>query len=592
MSLLKKSNLSSQAVDPYELQISAQSIDFLYRNMIGIVSGVVLLPIGTLLVMWGRIDHSFLIAWFCVINLVALARILLSRAYFRHAPSPEEARHWGNYYSMTSLAHSICWVVAIMLFYVQDSPLHQIFLFLSIIGLATGSIILNAYWIVAYYVFTIPILLAASFRLAIEGGATNIGMAVFLGMYLIVNNQIAHSMRRAIWDAFRLRFENLDLVEQLRHEKNKAEIANSDKTRFLASASHDLRQPVHALTLFSDALSAEVHSKKGKSLLGNVERSIDVLNQLLGSLLDISKLDANIVKPNLEHFSLKILCDVLHAEYAPQAQEKGLAFRVRTDGNIVVFSDRVLLGTMLRNLISNAIRYTNTGSIQIICTRQSDKVRFEVCDTGVGIPKEHKQEIFREFYQLSNPERDRSKGLGLGLAIVDRLAALLNHEIEVDSKLGEGSCFAIKLPAGNLEAASLLETTHSSSGQHDILGMRIIVIDDEQVVREGTQAVLDNWGCITVLAGSEEEALEKLKDAPPPQAIIADFRLRDEKTGVQAIESLRRKYGKEIPALIITGDTDPERLREAQESGHTLMHKPVQPAKLRAYLRRVQRRKE
>ncbi len=590
MKLFFKSLNTHSKGDPYESPVTAQAVEFLYRNLAGVTVGTTVPPIATVLVMWGQINHVLLIAWFSAVIAVIVVRLLLSRAYLRCISVTDEAKRWGRYYSMTSLVSGLLWGTAALLFFVPDSTVHQVFMVTIIFALVTGSIFLNAYWIESYYAFTFPVLLAVSLRQAIEGGAENLILAVTVVMFLIVISPLAQSSRKSVLAAIRLRFENLDLVERLREEKEKAERVSHDKTRFLASASHDLRQPVHALTLFADALAVEVHSVKGKELLSNVGRSIDALNQLLESLLDISKLDAHIIRPNIEHFALCSLLDALHTEYAPQAQAQGLAWKLNMEKDLIVHSDSVLLGTMLRNLISNAIRYTRAGSVEMFCTRQGEEVRIEVRDTGIGIPQEQHRDIFREFYQLTNSERDRSKGLGLGLAIVDRLATLLQHRIELDSEFGKGSSFTIILPVGDAAAISI-EAPQPYFGHRDVYGMRVVVIDDEQAVREGTQAVLESWGCEVILAGSEEEAVEKLKDCVPPHIIIADYRLREGKTGAQAIERLRVEFGKDIPALIITGDTDPERLREAQASGHALMHKPVQPAKLRAYLRRVQRRK-
>ena len=250
----------------------------------------------------------------------------------------------------------------------------------------------------------------------------------------------------------------------------------------------------------------------------------------------------------------------------------------------------MLLETLLRNLISNALRYTHSGGIQVLCTNHNSDISIAIVDSGVGIPADQQQDIFREFYQLENPERDRSKGLGLGLAIVDRLATLLRHRITLDSAPGQGSRFSVTLPSG--DAAAVVRVATESS-QHDVSGLRIMVIDDEADVRIGMQAVLDAWGCHTIVAGSEEEAIEKTKHIKfLPQVIIVDHRLRNDQTGTQAIARLRHEWGADIPALIVTGDTAPDRLLEAQASGHTLMHKPLQPGKLRAYLRRVQRERE
>ena len=280
----------------------------------------------------------------------------------------------------------------------------------------------------------------------------------------------------------------------------------------------------------------------------------------------------------------------MQAEYALQAQAKGLRYRVHVVGSLVAHSDRALLETMLRNLISNALRYTNAGSIDVQFYQQGEDIRAEVFDTGVGIARHQHEDIFREFFQVTNPERDRTKGLGLGLAIIKRLASLLNHRIEMNSQLGEGSCFTVIFPTGDRDAIPP-DTLAPFLAKRDIDGMRILVIDDEVAVREGMFAVLTGWGCEVIMAGSEEEALEKTLNGAAPHAIVSDFRLREGKTGAQAVEALRARFGKAIPALIITGDTDPERLHEAQASGNALMHKPVQPMKLRAYLRNVQRRK-
>jgi CheY-like chemotaxis protein/anti-sigma regulatory factor (Ser/Thr protein kinase) len=259
----------------------------------------------------------------------------------------------------------------------------------------------------------------------------------------------------------------------------------------------------------------------------------------------------------------------------------------------MVRTDPALLETLLRNLIGNALRYTLQGYIAVVCREQDGWVRIEVEDSGVGIPVDKQTEIFREYHQLGNPERDGAKGLGLGLAIVERLARLLNHRIELRSAPGEGSCFTVVMPLGAVSAVSL-EDDGGSSGEttldSDLAGMTVLVIDDQVAVLEGMQALLGRWGCETILADSEEAAVAAMRQALRiPELIVSDYRLREGRTGSQAINRVRCEFGESIPALIITGDTAPERLREAQTSGHALMSKPVPPARLRAYLRTVRR---
>jgi len=594
--------------DPHAQRVTAQAIDFLYSSLPRMIVSGTVLPLVVVAVMWRHIDHRLLLGWCMAILVLTAVRLLMVRRYMRRAGSSADkladAPRWGRYFTLTALLNGLLWGSAAMMFFVPDSASLQVFLFASIIGYSVISLIVLAPRLESYYALVIPALTLPALRFFLEGNAAYQGLAALLLLALVVLLLVGINARRYALQGIRLRFENLDLVEQLRVEKDRAETASRDKTRFLASASHDLRQPVNALSLFADVLHTELATTatpKAKVMLNHMADSIRALNQLLGSLLDISKLDANIVQPNLLHFELSALIDALHAEYVPQAQAQGLVFETRIEAGLLAHSDPVLLESMLRNLISNALRYTQQGSVTLAVARLGMMAQIDVRDTGIGIAREQHREIFREFFQLTNPERDRSKGLGLGLAIVERLAALLGHRILLDSEPGKGSCFSIVLPvvenAGE-NAAKLMRGVAGESAtdiwvepdDYRFNGMRVLVIDDEIAIRLGMSAVLENWGCAATLANSAEEALEKMTGHPPPQVIIADYRLRDEKTGAQAIAAIHRTFGKHIPALIITGDTGPERLREAQASGHTLMHKPIQPAKLRAYLRRIQRR--
>jgi two-component system, sensor histidine kinase len=249
------------------------------------------------------------------------------------------------------------------------------------------------------------------------------------------------------------------------------------------------------------------------------------------------------------------------------------------------------LERILRNYLSNAIRYTDRGGIKITCVSLAEQLRIEVADSGIGIPAAQHREIFDEFHQLGNPERDRAKGLGLGLAIVDRVARLLGHSIDVESAPGEGSRFSVTVPLGDSRRIASDGTPVTASAGEDLAGVRTIVVDDEIGVREGMRTLLEQWGCEVTLAGSEDEAVDAARQlAAAPDAVIVDYRLRDGRTGVQAVERLNREFARDIPALIVTGDTAPERLREAKASGYQLVHKPVQPAMLRALRKNARRR--
>jgi CheY-like chemotaxis protein/anti-sigma regulatory factor (Ser/Thr protein kinase) len=290
-----------------------------------------------------------------------------------------------------------------------------------------------------------------------------------------------------------------------------------------------------------------------------------------------------------QHFYLQSILDRLKNDFTPEAHNKGLQFLVR-DCRYVVVSDPTLLELILRNLVSNAIRYTERGEVRVHCEAVADKLRIQISDTGIGIPVDEQQRIFEEFHQLNNPERDRSKGLGLGLAIVRRTADLLQHHLNVVSEYGSGSVFTLAVELGNGESARRDAAPLIPEPMATDTPLLFIVIDDEQSVRDGMQERLRLWGYAVITAADQKQALELLAHTDhSPDGIIADYRLRENHTGIEAIRAIQAVYGADIPALIITGDTAVEQLREVNDSGYLILHKPVAPAKLRAFLRSVQR---
>lgn len=369
----------------------------------------------------------------------------------------------------------------------------------------------------------------------------------------------------------------------LRRAKEEAERANLAKSKFLAAASHDLRQPVQALFFFVAALERRLQAHPARGVLADLERSLDSLNMLLDSLLDISKLDAGVVAPKETTFSVASLLDRMDSEFAPAARAKGLRLRV-VPSTAVIRSDPSLLSRVVQNLVANAVRYTESGRILVGCRLHGESLRIEVWDTGIGIPAERLDDIFEEFYQVGNAERDRSQGLGLGLAIVNRLARLLHHRVSVRSTLGQGSTFAIEVPLGEPSSATTAARRRVASQDRGPSRL-VMIIDDEATVLRGLRLVLEEWGFEVLAATSEDEAIALLERLHrQPQAIVADYRLRDGRTGTDAIRHIRDLFHAAIPSIIITGDTAPERLREAEASGLSILHKPVQPPQLHILL--------
>lgn len=375
----------------------------------------------------------------------------------------------------------------------------------------------------------------------------------------------------------------------LRAAKEESDRANRAKARFLAAASHDLRQPLQSMALFGGALHAHVKDGRGKEMLLMLERGTETMKSLLDSLLDVSRLDAEVVKPQVSSFDLDTLIQEITASYRPLAATKGLS--VSSDGSccgVAVRSDRTMLGRIIRNLVENAVRYTEQGGITVSCRIERESAWIDVADTGIGIPHDQIAMIFDEFHQVGNPERDRSRGLGLGLSIVQRLSRILAHEVRVHSKLGEGSVFSVEAPIDLSADVRETETADSETAHPIGRGRLALLIDDDTIVLMSLRTLLEEWGYDTLISGSPEQAMAIVAEAGRrPDVIVADYRLRAGRNGCEAIEDVRNQLGLEIPGVILTGETGAECARDIARYGLGIIHKPVMPGQLWAALERL-----
>jgi signal transduction histidine kinase len=377
-------------------------------------------------------------------------------------------------------------------------------------------------------------------------------------------------------------------TQALREKKEEAETATLAKSRFLAAASHDLRQPIHALGMFVARLAQLPHDAQTLHLIGKLDTSVLAMQDLLDGLLDISRLDAQAVPVQVRPFPLADLLEQLGSAWMGSAQDKGLRLHIRSTG-VWLMSDPVLLYRILLNLVSNAVRYTHKGSVLVACrpTLDGQHVRIEVWDSGMGIAPEHQQDIFKEFYQVANPERDRSKGLGLGLNIVDRTAQLLGYRLQLHSRLGCGTRFSLRVPLVSPAAALDRRSTPRVESFDNLVGLRVLVIEDDALAQEGLMSLLESWEMQVCVADGLSGALWHLKNGFSPDLILSDYRLRDEENGLAVIQHLGTVAGRSIPACLLSGNTDGVLMDAAREAGLTLLHKPVRPAKLRSLIRRM-----
>jgi signal transduction histidine kinase len=413
--------------------------------------------------------------------------------------------------------------------------------------------------------------------------ARDIGGMVCAFMLLIW--LLADQQRRLLGRALQTEFDNDALVAALRQQVALVEQANREKSRFLAAASHDLRQPMHALGLFAAALQRQLGETALKPTVTHMIRSIDALDQSFNAMLDVSRLDAGVVEPNLQSFPVRDLFRVLHMHWTGQAEELGLSLRFKPGGKIVT-SDPHLLERVLSNLIHNATRYTRQGGVVVVARSRHSGTSIEVWDTGMGIAEDELPRIFDEFYQVGNPGRDRSAGLGMGLAIVKRLVLLMGHSMEVRSRPGRGTVFRVLIKPTELAEMRSVVLGAETVPPELTADRTVLLIDDEQSILVGMSELLAGWGYKVLTAATISEACHAVRrHADVIDIVVSDLRLAHQEDGIEAIERVRAAYGAPLPALLITGDTSADEVKRAHDSGHQVLFKPVRTRELYAALR-------
>lgn len=543
--------------------------------------------------MWDVISHQTLLIWLAIIYISCLLTFILFfklRPLFTNLSTIPDI----GMYIQLPLAYGIIWGAAGYLFFTPESTTHIAFLVILLFGMATGGInALSSLWS-AYAALAIPMLLPLAYQLFNSAGEKSNYLGLIVLIFLLVMLGISLWAYYVISNSLSIRYENIGLLKDLEKEKELALKASKDKSKFFAATNHDLRQPVHAITLLSSALSQEVSTDKGKEILTRINSANGVLLELLNSLLEISRLDAKIIKPDIKPIELQQFIKDMIIEFQPFAQENGIELRSHTS-QFWVKSDPILLATIVRNLIQNAIRYTQQGKVLISCRQRKHKIHLQVWDTGKGIAEKDQEKIYAEFQQLHNPERDQNKGLGLGLAICKRTCKLLGIPLRLKSQLGKGSVFILELEKLTKQEATrklknLKEINPPINNADNIKNAVFLVIDDNKDILHAMTTLLEGWGSKVICAEDIETVKEIAKNPHlKVDAIIADYRLRENTTGVQAIDAFHQQVDYQAVAILITGDTAPERMREVSSHGLPVLNKPVNSAHLKSALGRLLR---
>ncbi len=526
-----------------------------------------------------RFDPT-LAPWAWAVHASQLAWVAAMVAHRLVNPGAINANTWYRIYIACTAANALLWGLTGLRFLPQAGTPEAVMVMILTLGMASGGVSTNTASRLAAGIWLSGLLVPLAAGMAARGNGLGITLGAATLAYWLIALEYAMRQSRALIESFRLQHENRRLVDQLRQQKAIAEQANRDKSRFLASASHDLRQPMHALGLFANAFEKSNLNAHDQHLLLNMNRCIESLDHSFYARLDVSKLDAGVIEADVQSFEIRDVFRRLHMHFAGQAEAKGLQLRFKPGGRVAV-SDPQLLERILANLVGNAIKYTKEGGIVVVARGRGSHMSIEVCDTGPGIAAHELPHVFEEFYQIDNDSRDRTRGLGMGLAIVKRLVLLLDHPLSVQSTPGRGTVFKLRVPQRdvdefygmNLEA----DTVPAEIGNVK----KLLVIDDEEAIREGTRLLLERMGYEVLTAGTIAQALDIVAaQGDQLQGVVSDLRLAHGEDGVDAIARVHAAIGSPIPAVLITGDTSQSEVRRAHESGHTVLFKPVQPRDL------------
>lgn len=587
-----------QAPTARQTAVQLAQLELLSGNLPGIIGGTLLTCLIMTVAVYEVLSIEVLLLWVAAIVALSVVRTWHLVRLRRNPPTAANADRCQAQLTGLSVANAAVWGVFGFLAITPEHPTQTLAVVMVLSGLVASATGFISHLRTMYISYIFAMMGPAAIRCLSFGDQGFTIIAVLIVLYLVVSLSASRATARTVLTSINTRFDNLDQYAELLEEKAladeaklSAELANAAKSQFLSAASHDLRQPLHSLRLFSATLLSRMSSRQDvaddkyiaedQRLVRRMDESVTALEGLFEGILDLSRLDAGTYEEQIEHSHLQPIFDQIELAFEPGAKVKNLVFK--QDANeLVVKTDPQMLGRMLSNLVANAIRYTDEGSVELSAQRNDELVVIKVNDTGIGIPAEEQARVFEEFVQLDNPERDRHQGVGLGLSIVKRLADILDIEIAIETGQDfTGTSFVLFVPVGESTEVTV-RTAKQLLPAKNISGLFILIIDDEQSARDALEGLVQGWGATAMLASSRTEALEALAEIDEvPDIVISDYRLRDSETGTGAIKAVREQVGRDIAALLITGDIEAHRLQDINLSGLPVLHKPCNPEKLK-----------
>lgn len=545
-------------------------------------------------VMWNHVALGPMVAWLALIALNQTWRSMLARAWNRSRPGIAAAARWGRYWATGSMVAGALWGLAAWVAF-PGSPAQEALLIVCLFGVVLGGLNLTAVYRPSFYAFVLAALVPLIVRVALPGDTVHVYTALVMTVVLLFVLIFGHHVNDVLTHSLATRYENADLIGELRartrvaqEARAAAEAADRAKSQLLAAASHDLRQPLHALGLCVAALAAQPRDDRSRDLVDSVQTAAEALDAQFEQLLDLSRLEAGALMPDCDAVPLAPLLARLAADFAPHAAARGVSLTV-VPTRLAIRTDPQLYARIARNLIANAIRYTREGGVVVGARRQGASVRLDVVDTGCGIAEPHLARIFDEFYQVTEDGAGprAAGGMGLGLAIVRRFATLLGHPIAVASHPGRGSRFSVTAPRVEVTTARLHRVRTATAAQPlrapSLAGTLVAVIDDDRTAVAAMRALFTTWGAEVAGGRDAHAVLAACGEAKRyPDLVVADLHLENGRCGIAAVSQLRVEFGLAIPALIVSGDIQDDAKRRVRDAGIALLPKPVSAPALAA----------